>query len=66
MGVRARIRVLLDALDLEDPHAFATAYVNHVEHSTTTESRAIDVTIAAHQWVRDGYISHPDLVFYHR
>jgi hypothetical protein len=66
VSVRSRIRALLEALDLEDPHEFCTAYVDHVEVATATQSRAIDVSIAAHQWVRDGYLSRPDLVFYHR
>ena len=62
MSIRARIRALLDALDLEDPHAFCTAYVDHVESSACP----VEVAVAAHQWVRDGVIGRPDLRFSHR
>lgn len=62
MGVRARIAALLDALDLEDPHEFCTAYVDHVESSACP----VAVAVAAHQWVRDGYIGTHDLWFSHR
>lgn len=44
---------LLSVLDIvDDPHAFATAYVNHVERT----GERPDVAVAAHNFARFGTV----------
>lgn len=44
------LRSVLDIV--EDPHAFATAYVNHVERT----GQRPDIAVAAHNFVRFGTV----------
>jgi hypothetical protein len=46
------IRALLNAVDMEDPHEFATAYVEHVERTGEHPSLAS----AALSWAQTGRI----------
>jgi hypothetical protein len=46
------IRALLDAVELDDNHAFATAYVRHVEATGERPSLAV----SARNWARTGRI----------
>lgn len=48
---RRALRALLLAVDLPDPHEFATAYVEHV---TATPNAPSNVTIALQRWIKDG------------
>lgn len=50
MNLRS-ISELLLAVELPDPHEFATAYVEHVAASPNTPA---NVTIALQRWIRDG------------
>lgn len=45
------LRDLLDRVDLGDPHAFATAYVHHVEGRRAAGELPLPVTAAAQRWI---------------
>lgn len=50
-GILTAIRSVLSIV--EDPHEFATAYVNHVANTGTN---ALTITAAAHRFVKTGRI----------
>ena len=54
--VRRLLSDLLLRVDLPDPHAFATAYVNHAEISRGLRSTPMPVSIAIQRWLSLGSI----------
>lgn len=46
------IRDLLNRVDIEDPHEFATSYVNHVEDSKKKRQAPMSLATAVYRWSR--------------
>ena len=50
------IRDLLNHVDIEDPHEFATAYVEHAEARRAELSEPMPVAVAVQRWLELGAI----------
>lgn len=55
-NARRLISDLLMNVDLPDPHAFATAYVNHAESQRGARLAPMPVSIAVQRWLSLGAI----------
>lgn len=54
MTTTGTIRQLLNQVDLPDPHAFAEAFIGHVQRARTRQAPPLAIPAAVQQWLTTG------------